>query len=80
MKNKLEQIKEGTVGDVAQIILDESLIYGALVLDGFFDTPELRERAKGLYLSVIHSDVYKHRVKKLIVEDLLKDIEEDKHE
>lgn len=80
MTTKLEQIKEGTVGDIAQVILDESLIYGAMVLDSFFDTPELRERAKGLYQSALRSDVYKHRVKKLIVEDLLKDIEEDKHE
>lgn len=80
MTNKLKQIKEGTVGDVAQIILEESFTFGAMVLDTFFDTPELKERAQGLYQSALHSDVYKHKVKKLIVEDLLKEIEEDKSE
>ena len=80
VNNKLKQIKEGTVGDVAQIILEESFIFGVMVFDNFFDTPELKERAQGLYQSVLHSDVYKHKVKKLIVEDLLKEIEEDKNE
>ena len=73
MTNKLERIKEGTVGEIAEVILNESFIFGSMVLDSFFDTPELREHAKGLYQSALHSDVYKHKIKKLIVEDLLKE-------
>ena len=74
MTNKLKQIKEGTIGDIAQIILDESLVFGAMVIDSFFDTPEFKERAKELYHIAIHSDVYKHKIKKLIIEDLVKEI------
>lgn len=78
--NKLKQIKGGTVGDIAQFVLDESIIFGAMVIDSFFETPELKERAKYLFQAALHSDVYKHKIKKMIVEDLLKEVEEDKHE